>query len=136
MQGSLTTVFPDTHRTLSLDYAGGPIFDLGPYIINPAMLALYHHPDNELTAPETVQGTMVKAHTGVDLTTTVAMTFPKIGAIAIGERRADTADSRHDQLWLQQLAEPPGHNHRYQGVGCVPFKLTLAKSSSTTACRA
>ena len=109
----LIEVFPDSHRTLSLDYAGGPLFDLGPYIINPGMLALFHHPDNKLTAPETVQGTMVKAHTGVDLTTTVTMTFPKINAMAIGESVIATADGRDNQLWLQQLAEPSGHNYRH-----------------------
>lgn len=45
-------------------------------------MLLYHHPKNELTPPEQVTGSMVLAHTSVDLTTSFSMTFPKLKAQA------------------------------------------------------
>jgi hypothetical protein len=66
-----------------MDAAGGSLFDLGPYIILCAILALYHHPKNGKSRPEDVGGTMIMARTGVDLSTTVTMNFPKLEANAI-----------------------------------------------------
>ncbi|WWC58899.1 uncharacterized protein I303_101444 [Kwoniella dejecticola CBS 10117] len=74
---------PDTHRNFALDTAGGVMYDLGPYTVLCALLALYHHPNNERSKPENVVGHMVKTRTGVDLSTTINMEFPKLEATAI-----------------------------------------------------
>ncbi len=47
------------------------------------LLTLYHHPANQKSEPENVHGSMLTARTGVDLTTTISMTFPKLGAMAV-----------------------------------------------------
>jgi dihydrodiol dehydrogenase / D-xylose 1-dehydrogenase (NADP) len=59
------------------------MFDLGPYIVLCAILALYHNPANERSKPENVRGVMSKARTGVDLSTTILMDFPKLEANAV-----------------------------------------------------
>ena len=74
---------PDTARNIALETAGGPLFDLGPYIILMAVLTLYHHPVNAKSPPENIMGSMIKARTGVDLTTRITMDFPKLEASAV-----------------------------------------------------
>lgn len=45
-----------------------------------AMLLLYHHPKNELSAPVNVVAAMTKyPKTGIDLHTAWSMDFPKLG---------------------------------------------------------
>jgi len=61
------------------------MLDLGPYTLLPALLYLYHSPANELSEPENVVGTMLKAETGVDLSTTISLDFPKIQGKAVCE---------------------------------------------------
>jgi len=68
---------------IALETAGGPLYDTGPYVILPVLLTLYHHPANQKSEPENVHGSMLTARTGVDLTTTISMTFPKLGAMAV-----------------------------------------------------
>ncbi|OWZ27420.1 hypothetical protein C347_06196 [Cryptococcus neoformans AD2-60a] len=72
---------PDSHRTLNPDLAGGPLLDLGPYIILVAILALYHHPLNELDHPK-LSSTMMFGRTGCDLFTSINLQFPKLAATA------------------------------------------------------
>ncbi|WVW82641.1 hypothetical protein I302_104652 [Kwoniella bestiolae CBS 10118] len=74
---------PDSHRNFALETAGGVMYDLGPYTVLCALLALYHHPDNSRSKPDKVFGNMVKARTGVDLSTTISMEFPKLEATAL-----------------------------------------------------
>ncbi|RSH91186.1 hypothetical protein EHS25_009485 [Saitozyma podzolica] len=76
-------IVPDSHRNFALESAGGAMFDLGPYIVLCAILALYHNPANERSKPENVRGVMSKARTGVDLSTTILMDFPKLEANAV-----------------------------------------------------
>lgn len=73
---------PETHRTVALEHAGGPLLDLGAYILLPALTALYHNPANAETYPDKVVVSMLKASTGVDLTTSFSLQFPKLGAMA------------------------------------------------------
>ena len=87
---------PDSHRLLSAEMAGGPLLDLGPYPLvwvsletthvddadDKVLMMLYHHPKNEKTPPAKVGSTMLLHTTGVDISTSFSMTFPKIGAMA------------------------------------------------------
>ncbi|RSH95688.1 hypothetical protein EHS25_000780 [Saitozyma podzolica] len=71
---------PASHRTLSREAAGGPLMDLGPYILLPALLALYYNPANGKAKPENVRASMIKSRHDVDLTTTITLDFPRLGA--------------------------------------------------------
>jgi hypothetical protein len=54
--------------------------DLGPYILLPALLALYHNPANGKAKPDNVRASMIKSRHDVDLTTTITLDFPRLGA--------------------------------------------------------
>lgn len=58
--------------------------DLGVYAMLPTLLALYHNPANAESAPEQVNGTILRDETGIDLTTSISMTFPKIKGFGVG----------------------------------------------------
>ena len=58
------------------------MFDLGPYILLPALVALYYNPDNQLSWPD-ITACMQKSPTGVDSTTVIILSFSKIKATAI-----------------------------------------------------
>ena len=92
---------PDTNRVLSAELAGGPLLDVGPYPLvwvglrhrypqtslrwcldSKALMILYRHPKNQMTPPDKVGSTMLLAHTGVDMATSFALTFPKINSMA------------------------------------------------------
>ncbi|WWC99990.1 hypothetical protein V866_006899 [Kwoniella sp. B9012] len=74
---------PDSHRNFALDTGGGVMYDLGPYTVMCALLALFHNPKNGKSKPENVVGHMIKAPTGVDISTTISMDFPKLEATAL-----------------------------------------------------
>lgn len=71
-----------THRLLDPQSAGGALLDVGPYPLNMAMSLLYRHPDNGLSAPEDVQGSMLLNEDGVDIATSYTLNFPKLQAKA------------------------------------------------------
>lgn len=48
------------------------------------MLFLFNHPKNHRDIPSTITGHILKTRTGVDLTTTVTLSFPKLDAVATG----------------------------------------------------
>lgn len=45
-------------------------------------MILYRHPLNQLTPPDKVGSTMLLHQTGVDLATSVTLTFPKLNAVS------------------------------------------------------
>ncbi|KAG7443604.1 NAD(P)-binding protein [Guyanagaster necrorhizus] len=66
---------PKTHRILDPALGGGALLDLGPYPLVWAIMALYEHPDNKLSAPS-VSASMLKTPlTGVDSNTAFTLTF-------------------------------------------------------------
>lgn len=78
--GSLT--FPDEHRMVNLNLAGGALLDLGIYSLTWVFQTLYHlHSDKE--DPVTVAGINKYDHTGADDNTTVVVSFPKHKAMGI-----------------------------------------------------
>lgn len=78
--GSLT--FPDDHRMVNLNLAGGALLDLGIYSLTWVFQTLYHlHSDKE--DPVTVAGMNKYDHTGADDNTTVVVSFPKHKAMGI-----------------------------------------------------
>lgn len=68
---------PDDHRSLNLNLAGGPLLDLGPYVIQAALLAAGPGENGAAKGEKPVVRTsMIKGRTGVDLTTTLQLEFP------------------------------------------------------------
>jgi len=59
-----------------------------------ALTMLYRHPENERTPPAKVGSTMLLHRTGVDISTSFSLTFPKIGAMAFCEFTHDMACDR------------------------------------------
>ncbi|KAJ7257956.1 hypothetical protein B0H12DRAFT_1110773 [Mycena haematopus] len=75
---------PKTHRILDPALGGGAILDLGPYPLVWAIMTLYENSLNELTAPSTISGTILKTPlTGVDANTSFTLNFSKIAAQAV-----------------------------------------------------
>ncbi|KAJ6581188.1 hypothetical protein B0H19DRAFT_1114132 [Mycena capillaripes] len=75
---------PKTHRILDPALGGGALLDLGPYPLVWAIMTLYENSLNELTAPSTISGSIVKTPlTGVDANTSFTLNFPKIAAQAV-----------------------------------------------------
>ncbi|KAF8196759.1 NAD(P)-binding protein [Mycena galopus ATCC 62051] len=75
---------PKTHRILDPALGGGALLDLGPYPLVWAIMTLYENRLNELMAPSTISGTILKTPlTGVDANTSFTLNFDKIGAQAV-----------------------------------------------------
>lgn len=73
---------PDSHRTLAYEAAGGPLLDLGGYILLPALMALYHNPANQKTMPK-ISSSMAMSRNHVDLSTCIILDFEKLDARAV-----------------------------------------------------
>ncbi|ORY26983.1 hypothetical protein BCR39DRAFT_539672 [Naematelia encephala] len=73
---------PDTSRFLSAELAGGALLDIGPYPMVWALTMLYRHPLNQITQPGVIGTTMLLHTTGVDLATSITMTFERLKAVA------------------------------------------------------
>ncbi|WWD02469.1 hypothetical protein V865_000509 [Kwoniella europaea PYCC6329] len=124
----------DTDRLLNAELAGGPLLDLGPYPLVWTMMMLYRHPKNDRTPPAKIGSTMMLHHTGVDIATNFALTFPKINAIANctanllsptqqsqhtrivgtkGEILVQGITSRPQSYIIRRLADPSQENGKY-----------------------
>jgi predicted dehydrogenase len=79
---TLISDLPDSHRTLSYEAAGGPLLDLGGYILLPALMALYHNPANQKTMPK-ISSSMAMSRNNVDLSTCIILDFEKLHARAV-----------------------------------------------------
>ncbi|KAJ9130908.1 Oxidoreductase [Pleurostoma richardsiae] len=72
-----TVDWPDSHRMVNPDLAGGALLDLGIYSLTWIFQALYHvQPEAEKEAPN-VLAAINKYHTGADETTSIILQFPK-----------------------------------------------------------
>lgn len=76
------------------------MLDLGPYAILPTLLALYDNPKNDQAGPENVSSAMILGSTGVDATTSLTMTFPKIKAIGIAIASIAMTSSRENRCTI------------------------------------
>lgn len=79
--------FPDTHRMVNLELAGGALLDLGIYALTWVFQTLYHTQPAESRKAPSVVSSMKKYHTGADVQTTMLLTFPRsedVGADAHG----------------------------------------------------
>ncbi|ORY90759.1 NAD-binding protein [Leucosporidium creatinivorum] len=76
-------MLPESHRVFNAELAGGAQLDLGPYTMLWAILALYHHPKNNLGEPSRISSSMVPhPTTGVDLFSTMTLDFDNLVARA------------------------------------------------------
>lgn len=69
------THFPDNHRMVNLNLAGGALLDLGIYALTWVFQTLYHTQKNP--QPPTVASSMRKYRTGADELTSMLLTFPR-----------------------------------------------------------
>lgn len=75
--------FPDTHRMVNLDLAGGALLDLGIYSLTWLFQTLYHvQPEAEKEAPQVVSS-INKYRTGADETTAMIVNFPQHKSMGI-----------------------------------------------------
>ncbi|OXH48083.1 hypothetical protein J002_05641 [Cryptococcus neoformans] len=74
--------FPDAHRSFRIEDAGGCWMDLGIYVLFPALLTLYHAPENRQAFPADIQVSMLFSRMKTDLTTSVLLNFPNLEAQA------------------------------------------------------
>ncbi|KPM35305.1 hypothetical protein AK830_g11250 [Neonectria ditissima] len=75
--------FPDSHRMVNPDLAGGVLLDLGIYSLTWVFQTLYHiKSEGEKEAPSVVSA-INKYDTGADETTTIICQFPKSKAMGI-----------------------------------------------------
>ncbi|WYZ37511.1 hypothetical protein EsH8_II_001017 [Colletotrichum jinshuiense] len=86
--------FPDSHRMVNPDLAGGALLDLGIYSLTWLFQTLYHlQPEAEKEAPEVVSSVQKYPVTGADESTAIILNFPKhqLTGIATTSMRVDTA---------------------------------------------
>ncbi|KAG6321946.1 D-xylose 1-dehydrogenase (NADP(+)) [Claviceps purpurea] len=95
--------FPDSHRMVSKDLAGGALLDLGIYPLTWVFQTLYHlQPSSSSSSsspkePPTVLAAMNKYHTGADENTSVICQFPRTKAIGIATASLRVGTSPHGQ---------------------------------------
>lgn len=79
-----TVTFPDSHRMVNPDLAGGALLDLGIYSLTWLFQILYHtQPEKEKEAPKVVAA-INKYHTGADEMTSMILQFPEHKSMGIG----------------------------------------------------
>ncbi|KAF5023960.1 hypothetical protein F66182_3998 [Fusarium sp. NRRL 66182] len=75
--------FPDSHRMVNPDLAGGALLDLGVYSLTWVFQSLYHvQPEADKEAPNVV-ASVNKYHTGADESTSIICQFPKHNTMGI-----------------------------------------------------
>ncbi|KAG7106081.1 hypothetical protein HYQ44_014377 [Verticillium longisporum] len=76
-------IFPDVHRKVNLELAGGALLNFGTYALTWVFQVLYHlQPEAEKEGPEVIS-TRNKYFTGTDESTVVVCRFPKHKTIGI-----------------------------------------------------
>ncbi|PNS15780.1 hypothetical protein CAC42_4232 [Sphaceloma murrayae] len=71
--------FPDSHRMVNPELAGGALLDLGIYSLTWVFQCLYTTQPASERKPPKVLGAMAKYRTGVDESSTMLLTFPRSG---------------------------------------------------------
>ncbi|KAI1340114.1 NAD(P)-binding protein [Xylariaceae sp. FL0016] len=93
-----TLTFPDEHRMVNPDLAGGALLDLGIYSLTWLFQFLYHiQPEETKEAPKTVAA-VNKYATGADEMTNIILQFPKhksMGIAMTGLRTATNVDGHN-----------------------------------------
>jgi len=93
-----TVTFPDEHRMVNIDLAGGALLDLGIYSLTWLFQILYHlQPESEKESPVTVAA-IEKYRTGADESTTVVVRFPQhksMGVAMTSLRIATNTDGKN-----------------------------------------
>lgn len=77
--------FPDSHRMVNLDLAGGALLDLGIYSLTWLFQTLYHlQPEQDKEPPRVAAAVNKYEVTGADETTSMILQFPKHKSMGIG----------------------------------------------------
>jgi predicted dehydrogenase len=93
-----TITFPDDHRMVNPDLAGGALLDLGIYPLTWLMQILYHcQPEAQKEKPNVV-GAVNKYTTGADESTSYIIQFPQHKSMGIG------------MTSMRLATDPDGHN--------------------------
>ncbi|KAI0882497.1 NAD(P)-binding protein [Annulohypoxylon maeteangense] len=128
--GSLT--FPNEHRMVNPDLAGGALLDLGIYSLTWLFQFLYHiQPEAEKEAPRTLAA-INKYSTGADETTNIILQFPKHKSmgIAMTTLRVPTDTDGHNSGGPAIKIQGPKGEIQVMGPAYRPLQYRIVKSDA------
>ncbi|AEO71691.1 1f1fb2c2-ecb1-4829-bc36-381a1224ffb0 [Thermothielavioides terrestris] len=121
--------FPDSHRMVNPDLAGGALLDLGIYALTWVFQTLYHvQPEAEKEAPKVVAA-INKYHTGADETTSIILQFPKHNShgIALTSLRVATDVDGHNSGGAAIRIQGSGGEIQVMGPAYCPLQYRVIK---------
>ncbi|KAI1842725.1 hypothetical protein JX266_011046 [Neoarthrinium moseri] len=122
--------FPDEHRMVNPDLAGGALLDLGIYSLTWLFQILYHcQPESEKEKPNVV-GAINKYTTGADEMTTVVVQFPKHKSMGVGMTclRINTDTDGHNSGGPAIKIQGPLGEIQVMGPAFKPLQYRVVKS--------
>ncbi|KAI0601862.1 hypothetical protein F4775DRAFT_539568 [Biscogniauxia sp. FL1348] len=125
-------IFPDEHRMINLDLAGGALLDLGIYSLTWLFQTLYHlQPEDEKESPKTLAA-LNKYTTGADEMTSIILQFPKhksMGIALTGLRVATDIDGQNTAGPAIKIQGPLGEI-QVMGPAYRPQQYRIVKKDS------
>jgi predicted dehydrogenase len=123
--------FPDDHRMVNLNLAGGALLDLGIYPLTWLFQIMYHcQPDSEKEKP-TVVGALNKYFTGADEMASFIVQFPKHKSMGIGltSMRINTDTDGHNSGGPAVKIQGPLGEIQVMGPAYRPLQYRVVKAS-------
>ncbi|XDG03287.1 hypothetical protein ABKA04_002902 [Annulohypoxylon sp. FPYF3050] len=127
-----TLTFPDEHRMVNPDLAGGALLDLGIYSLTWLFQFLYHlQPEAEKEAPRTIAA-MNKYSTGADEMTNIILQFSKHKSmgIAMTNLRVPTDIDGHNSGGPAIKIQGPKGEIQVMGPAYRPLQYKIVKSDA------
>ncbi|KAK9417496.1 putative Gfo/Idh/MocA-like oxidoreductase N-terminal domain-containing protein [Seiridium unicorne] len=127
-----TIAFPDEHRMVNPDLAGGALLDLGVYSLTWLMQILYHcQPEKEKEKPN-VAAAINKYTTGADETTTFIVQFPEHKSMGIGmtSLRVDTDVDGHSNCGPAIKIQGPKGEIQVMGPAYKPLQYRIVTKAA------
>ncbi|KAI2468233.1 NAD(P)-binding protein [Annulohypoxylon bovei var. microspora] len=124
-----TLIFPDEHRMVNPDLAGGALLDLGIYSLTWLFQFLYHlQPETAKEAPKTVAA-INKYTTGADEMTNIILQFPKHKSmgIAMTGMRVPTNTDGHNSGGPAIKIQGPKGEIQVMGPAYCPLQYKIIK---------
>ncbi|KAI1460855.1 hypothetical protein F4805DRAFT_347533 [Annulohypoxylon moriforme] len=127
-----TLTFPDEHRMVNPDLAGGALLDLGIYSLTWLFQILYHlQPEAEKEAPRTVAA-INKYSTGADEMTNIILQFPKHKSMGIALTNLRVSGNPDGQNTAGPVIKIQGTKGEIQVMGPAyrPLQYRVVKTDS------
>lgn len=121
--------FPDTHRMVNLDLAGGALLDIGIYALTWVFQTIYHtQPEQEKEVPRVVSA-INQTSTGADETTSVILQFPKHNSqgVAMTSLRVGTDPDGHNSGGPAIRIQGSKGEIQVMGPACCPLQFKVIK---------